>query len=293
MNKKVFTGLVLLMGVSILGIIIVQLIWLNNALKVKNELFERGVAEAINSTVEELDLIHNMGVVNELMFDDSTTWTGNNSFGQGISFISKRNEDISKKPVTIIREPNKGKGNSTFTIKIKIDSTDNRDLHYEYETELAGVESDSNVFVITTNKNPQNELYVVSDTLHGDLDSLFAKGMVVIDSIETRLEPISVVAPGFSKQIISKATHLKRIANQVVTEVISWDAFQVNHAEINDALKKALKEQNISIDYKYGVRFIRVIFLQRTSGFRYISLVERILYIVRLTGFWLPPSFFR
>ena len=51
MNKKIFTGLVILMGISIFGIIIVQLVWMNNAIKVKNQLFDRSVNEALNNTV--------------------------------------------------------------------------------------------------------------------------------------------------------------------------------------------------------------------------------------------------
>ena len=64
MNKKVFTGLVVLMGISILGIIVVQLVWMNNAIKVKNELFNRSVTEALHQTVNRLEDIHNFTVVN-------------------------------------------------------------------------------------------------------------------------------------------------------------------------------------------------------------------------------------
>ena len=51
MNKKIITGLIVLMGISILGIIVVQLVWMNNAIRVKNELFNRGVNEALTNTV--------------------------------------------------------------------------------------------------------------------------------------------------------------------------------------------------------------------------------------------------
>ena len=74
MNKKVFTGLIILMGISILGIIIVQLVWMNSALKVKTELFERGVTEAMNNTVEHLERLHEVNVVNDMVFGDSLAW---------------------------------------------------------------------------------------------------------------------------------------------------------------------------------------------------------------------------
>lgn len=55
MNKKNITGLIVLMGISILGIIVVQLVWMNNAIRVKNELFNRGVNEALTNTVNKLE----------------------------------------------------------------------------------------------------------------------------------------------------------------------------------------------------------------------------------------------
>jgi two-component system phosphate regulon sensor histidine kinase PhoR len=37
MSKRIITGLVLLMGISLLGIIAVQFHWFNNSVKVSNE----------------------------------------------------------------------------------------------------------------------------------------------------------------------------------------------------------------------------------------------------------------
>ena len=63
------------MGISILGIIAVQLVWMNNAIKVKNEMFNSSVSQAIHQTVNRLEDIHNFGVVNEMIFaDDSVHW---------------------------------------------------------------------------------------------------------------------------------------------------------------------------------------------------------------------------
>ena len=59
MNKKIFAGLIVLMGISILGIIAVQLVWMNNAIRVKNQMFERSVNEALLRTVNRLEDIRN------------------------------------------------------------------------------------------------------------------------------------------------------------------------------------------------------------------------------------------
>ena len=55
MSKRFFTFLVILMGLSILGVIAVQLVWMKNAIRVKNELFDRSVNEALNQTAQEIE----------------------------------------------------------------------------------------------------------------------------------------------------------------------------------------------------------------------------------------------
>ncbi|GAF03951.1 sensor histidine kinase [Saccharicrinis fermentans] len=51
MKKKSFTGLVALMTFSLLGIILVQFLWMNNAIKVRKEKFNATIYDAMNATV--------------------------------------------------------------------------------------------------------------------------------------------------------------------------------------------------------------------------------------------------
>src|SRR5690554_1657376 len=74
MNRKVFTGLIILMGISILGIIAVQLVWMNNAIRVKNELFNRNASDALNNTVKKLEDRQNLNIMNRMIFSDSLEW---------------------------------------------------------------------------------------------------------------------------------------------------------------------------------------------------------------------------
>jgi len=54
MRKKSFTGLVILMGFSLLGIILVQFLWMDNAIKVRKEKFNATIYDALNATVQRL-----------------------------------------------------------------------------------------------------------------------------------------------------------------------------------------------------------------------------------------------
>ncbi|MDP4183900.1 MAG: HAMP domain-containing sensor histidine kinase [Bacteroidota bacterium] len=67
MNKRIIEGLIVLMGVGIFGVIIVQIIWMNNALKIRNELFTRSVNEALTTSVGKLESQNNLMLARQMM----------------------------------------------------------------------------------------------------------------------------------------------------------------------------------------------------------------------------------
>ncbi len=71
MNKRIIIGLVLLMGISLLGIVAVQLYWFNNSVDVRNELFDRSVNDAMNKAVRRLETGHDLKVIRRVGQVDS------------------------------------------------------------------------------------------------------------------------------------------------------------------------------------------------------------------------------
>ncbi len=55
MKKKSIIGLVVLMGFSLLGIILVQFLWMNNAIQVQNEKFTATVYDALNASIQRIE----------------------------------------------------------------------------------------------------------------------------------------------------------------------------------------------------------------------------------------------
>ncbi len=52
MSKKIFVLIVALMSISLVGIIAVQLYWINNAVESKKEQFNNDVQKSLNSVAE-------------------------------------------------------------------------------------------------------------------------------------------------------------------------------------------------------------------------------------------------
>lgn len=71
MKRWKFVGLISLMVVSLLGIIWVQLVWINNALAVRNDLFNRSVYQSLHTTARKIESARNIEFFEKMMLADS------------------------------------------------------------------------------------------------------------------------------------------------------------------------------------------------------------------------------
>jgi len=266
MNKKIITILIVLMGISILGIIAVQLVWMNNAIRVKNELFNRSVNEALISTTEKLEDIHNFGVVNQMVFSDSIHWLEDHDINlnhdieyeyqfKHLPKPPKINLDSLKeplKPMRIIRESDPIKGETR--VEVRIDSGSNNKTHSYNYIRNSNRNVNSNQVVISNQNSPKSSVFIFNeDTVFSDLDSLYTISLVKIDSVLTQLDTIAFVKPELSNRLKVKAGNLKQMANRVVTEIVSWDVNELDQQLVQEVLSEELQNRNIPIDFKYGI----------------------------------------
>ncbi len=245
------------MGISILGIIVVQLVWMNNAIAVKNELFNRSVNEALNNTVRKLEDLHNFNVVNRMVFDDSLHWEREFEHDSDIEFLPApddfRHFDTlprAPRPAHIIREIGPKGKNTRVEIIVNSDSDRNR-TNYSYKVQSSD-NSDEEAFVYSG--KPGSDVYVIqADTVVSDLDSLYETGVIKIDSVLTGLDTFNVFMPDFSRRAKFKAGRLKQMASQVATEIYQWDVRRIDENLIQKVLKEELNNRNIPINFEYAV----------------------------------------
>lgn len=257
------------MGISILGIIVVQLVWMSNAIRVKNEMFERDVNQALQQTVNRLEDLHNLGVVNEMVFagdsaefcqdfdfdmdfdadvEDALTW----NMSPGQIGVFRQRTDSTRKPVKIIREFAPGNDEARIEIHIDNDSDTRKVQSYTYNISTSAT-GKNHAIIAGDSHEPGSVVVVKSDTIIQNADSLYTISTVKIDSLLTGLDTFEILAPDISKRVKLKATSLKRMANKVVTEVAAWDVRRLDENLIYEVLKKELGENNIPLDFEYGI----------------------------------------
>ena len=261
MNRKIITGLIVLMGISILGIIAVQLVWLNHAIGVKNELFRRSVNEALNNTVNKLENIHHFTVMNRMVFTDSTRWKNHFDdldFEWAPQPARVRPPDLVKippKPTRIIRRLAPGSKNKKVEIRLSSDSISRVETYaFNFETDTNRLKKQLQVL---KGKNPVNHIFFEKpDSLMANIDSIFAiysPGLIRIDSVLSQLDTFSVVSPEITHRVEVKAGRLRNMANRVATEIATWDVQNIDNTLINEILTEELKNQNIPIGFEFGI----------------------------------------
>jgi two-component system phosphate regulon sensor histidine kinase PhoR len=228
MNKRFFIYLMALMGLSILGIIAVQLIWINNAIQVKNELFDRSVTEALNNTVRRIEVHRDVEVL-----------TGIPRPGR---FYRQPNAHpaapVPPRAVRIIRNTQSSKGQQ-----------------FEFET----LENDSNIQVFQFSA-PGDTLIETSsfsftdgDTIYTTTTDLVSTAQTQLDSIETMANKYRELDPRLQKRLELRSENLKRFGSRFMQEMAALDVDQIPLAEVSSLLKKELENQNIKLDFDAAI----------------------------------------
>ena len=232
MNKKIFTILIALMGISILGIVIIQLVWMNNAIRVKNELFDRSVNEALTSTTNRLETMQDFRMINHFAFNDTMHF-------RGIA------PPPPAPPNTFIRAPRRiaiQKKPTAKQIEMIVNASKNRN-GFQYHISTRGdslASEDEQVIIINT------------DSIAKNLGSVYAHGISKFDSLAGQFETWTDSAGQLRQRIDFKTRKLKRVANKVVQEISTWEE-DVPIERVNEVLSKELENRNIPIPFELGI----------------------------------------
>ncbi len=236
MNKKIITGLIALMGISILGIIIIQLVWMSNAIRVRNELFDRNVNEALNGTTNRLETLQDFRMINHFALGDTVSLP----------------DDVPPPPPPP-PSPNFQGSKSQRELIQPMPSSQQIEMIVKGERSKKGIQ-----YHISTKNNRlgygRNKKVVIinKDSLAQNLDSLYAHGIHRMDSLVGQYKEWNDSASGIKRRFEVKTDQLKRVANKVVREISMWEE-DVSIDRVKEVLTMELKNRNIPIPFEVGI----------------------------------------
>ncbi|WP_423130068.1 sensor histidine kinase [Gaoshiqia sp. Z1-71] len=226
MNKRTFTLIMGLMGLSIIGIIVIQLVWINNAIRVKNELFDRSVNDALVNTARRLENRQDIRHISRFAVPDSLVWIGHAG-----------PPPPPPKSVRIIRDTG-APGNTRFEIK---------------------TDSDQQVQVFTFNsdngKEGHSESFVFAgkDTIFTNSRAIFKLNQARLDSLQKAADSFGFQFPGARQRFDLKTQRLRQFTRQFVAEIAALDDQPVPLDEIREMVETELTDKGIPIEFDLAI----------------------------------------
>ncbi len=221
MSKKVFTGLIVMMLLSIIGIIGVQIIWIKNAVDVRNDNFNHVVVSSINKAATDVQASRKMEIFNNFMFSGSNILPAP---GENISgFISEGSVSVATDGSYSVRITNqsvtKVPGKDPVVVKSDTLITD----------------SPGNIVI---NNNGIGELRVT-----GRADSAADKsGKVYIQQKE------------FVEWVKKRQDEFRNYSDRMISEIYQWEkTMELDPREMEFALRRSLLFSGINTPFEFAI----------------------------------------
>lgn len=226
MNRKKFTGLIIMMILSIIGITWVQIVWIRNAVEVQNDGFNNRVSQSLIHAAGSIENSRQMNFFNNFMpadpfsgYDSSQDMSGFNGIG-GSSPESSLSISITNQSVS---------GNSDTS---KVTTTNKSYIITKDNTIIA----DSVTYVSTPDKTGKINILRKGDELNANSHSLYVKQNEFLNWVKRR------------------SNQLQNMSARMINEIYQWEkTLEIDPKEIDYTLKQTMAYTQIKTPYEFAV----------------------------------------
>jgi two-component system phosphate regulon sensor histidine kinase PhoR len=230
MNRTKFTGLIIMMVLSIVGIIWVQTRWIINAFAVRNESFNSAVISCLYNAVDAIESSQRLNFFNNFMPADPFTF-GRMLPGEATNYLSIHSYssfDSSGFSVSI--------DNQSYTGTLDTGSFTYGSKSYVFTGDTSVV-SDSVILLVAT-ENETRKMSVVKRGEEG--------------SVNTRA--LSLRQQEFLDWVKRRSNEFHNLSDQLISEIYQWEkTLELNNREISSALKQTFNYAGIQTPFEYAI----------------------------------------
>ncbi len=229
MSRNKFIGLILMMLISLTGIIWVQIVWIRNAVNIRNENFNRAVIASLSDAANSIESNRRLSFFNDLMFDypqsqinfeggiSSYLSVGSYSSSDGKSF----NFSITKQSMTGSVD-----SGGNFTLRNSVISHSDTTFY-----------ADTGTIVLSPPEN-RGQMGVVRrpDRYPNNSQSIYVNRQEFLDWVRRR------------------ASQFQNMSDQMISEVYQWErTMDLDKNEVRFALQRAFLFSGIETPFEFAI----------------------------------------
>lgn len=229
MNRMKFTGLIIMMLLSIIGIIWVQTVWIRNAVGIRNENFNNAVIVSLNNAANAIESSRKMNFFNNFILDNSLSF--NDSSGDITSYMSIGSYSSEPGNKFSVRITNQSVSGSFDTGKV---TTANKSFVFTGDTSIV---SDSVTF-ITAAPDESGKMSIVR------------RG----EGSNTNSRAVYIRQNEFLDWVKKRSSEFQNMSDQMISEIYQWEkTLELDNKEIEYTLKRSLAFAGVQTPYEYAI----------------------------------------
>jgi two-component system phosphate regulon sensor histidine kinase PhoR len=229
MNRRKFAGLIIMMLLSIIGIIWVQIVWIQNAINIQNASFNNRVAVSLNNAANAIESSRRMNLFNNFMITDPFAFNDTSDEINGYLSIGS----YSSSPGDQI---NLSISNHTFTGNSDTAKVTSVNKSYTINGDTSIV-SDSISFIVAS-PNESGKMKIVKRG--GDWNTNSKAGYIRQNE--------------FLEWVKKRSHEFQNLSDKMISEIYTWEkTLELDNKEIAFALKQTLAYSQIETPYEFAV----------------------------------------
>ena len=229
MNRKKFAGLIIMMLLSIFGIIWVQIVWIRNAIKIRNESFNNAVHISLTNAANAIESSRKLNFFNNFIMDDPGLY--NNNVGGSSNYLSI----------------NSFSSDAGTNLRVKIT---NQAYSGNYDTGMVSVNDRSYAI--------KGDTTIVTDTDSLTYSATQLPGKMSIVEPGQEMNPNSnslyVRQSDFIEWVKKRSSEFQNMSDKIISEIYQWEkTLELDNNEIEYSLKQSFSFAGIQTPFEYAV----------------------------------------
>jgi two-component system phosphate regulon sensor histidine kinase PhoR len=228
MNRMKFTGLISMMLLSIIGIIWVQIVWIRNAVNIRNESFNYAVSVSLSDAAHAIESSRRMNLFNNFMLTDPLSLNSASDISGFLSIGTYSSFPGNDMSVSITNQTITGRAHDQQITTV----------NKSYILKDANSILPDSITLIVTSKDESGKLKVVKREEQGNANNM-------ADLIRQK---------DFFDWFKKRQDEFRNLPDQLILEIYQTEKLlELDNKEINAALKQSLAFSQIYTPYQFAL----------------------------------------